>query len=372
MRIGIEAQRVLRTKKAGMDIVVLHLILELQKMELPHDFFLFVKKGEDNNCLPQKKNFTTVYVEGDNYAYWEQIQLPKEIKKYALDIIHFTSDTAPLSLRIPSKKILTLHDIMFLERGISSSLKGNWYQTLGNFYRQWIVPKIVHKMNKIITVSHAEQKLISHHFSMIKDNITTVHNGVSHEKFADIKLLIQKYQLPQNYFFHIGNSEPRKNTEGVLKSFCEYKKQGGKYELVLNGISQKQLDIFLYKHDLLSIQTNIRLLGYLSTNELHGVYETSKGFIYPSFREGFGLPPLEAMLHHIPVIASNQNSIIEVCGEAAHYINPYNNIELTTAFFAFENKELQKEYAQKGDQQVQKYSWSKMAKEVLEIYEAMN
>ena len=96
MRIGIEAQRIFRKKKAGMDIVVLNLILELQKMNLSHQFFVFVKKDEDNSCLPSCQNFTIVYVKGNNYAYWEQIALPKAIKKYELDVIHFTSDTAPI------------------------------------------------------------------------------------------------------------------------------------------------------------------------------------------------------------------------------------------------------------------------------------
>lgn len=89
MRIGIEAQRIFRPKKAGMDVVTLHLILELQQMNLSHHFFLFVKKDQDYSCIPICENFTLIYVKGSNYAYWEQIQLPKIIKQYQLlSLIH--------------------------------------------------------------------------------------------------------------------------------------------------------------------------------------------------------------------------------------------------------------------------------------------
>ncbi len=371
MRIGIEAQRVFRLKKGGMDVVVLHLILQLQKMNLPHEFFLFVKKGEDSSWLPTKSNFQIIYVEGENYAYWEQVQLPKIIKNYALDIIHFTSNTAPLFLN-HSKKILTLHDIMFLERGVNTSFKGTLYQILGNFYRKLIVPQVVKKMDKIITVSHSEKELIMKYFSNIQDKIITVHNGVSHSKFRYTENLSQKYKLPMNYFFHLGNTEPRKNTEGLLKAFNQYKKQGGMYDLVINGIESGQLQHLLKKHNLLVSQTYIISVGDLSYEELNTIYKTSKGLIYPSFREGFGLPPLEAMLHQVPVIVSNQASIQEICGEAAYYVDPYNIKEIMNALFAFEDEKLRIEYIEKGNKQVQKYSWKKMTEEVLAIYESMN
>ena len=112
MRIGIEAQRIFRKNKHGMDYVVLQEIKELQQMDTKNEYFVFVAPGEDH-CLEDTKNVHIIEIGGNFYPIWEQITLPNAAKELKVDILHCTSNTAPIFCNIPL--ILTLHDITFLE-----------------------------------------------------------------------------------------------------------------------------------------------------------------------------------------------------------------------------------------------------------------
>ena len=110
MRIGIEAQRIFRKNKHGMDYVVLQEIKELQQMDARNDYFVFVAPGEDH-CLQDSHNVHVIKIGNGFYPLWEQYSLPKAVRELNLDMLHCTSNTAPLWCNVPL--ILTLHDIIF-------------------------------------------------------------------------------------------------------------------------------------------------------------------------------------------------------------------------------------------------------------------
>src|SRR5690606_10873068 len=114
MRIGIEAQRIFRKEKHGMDMVAVELIKNLQKLDKVNEYFIFVNPDEDTSTIKPEANFTIVPLSKSPYPIWEQIHLPRAVKKYQLDLLHCTANTAPLQLNIPL--ILTLHDIIYLEK----------------------------------------------------------------------------------------------------------------------------------------------------------------------------------------------------------------------------------------------------------------
>jgi hypothetical protein len=96
MKIGIEAQRLFRSKKHGMDRVALELIRNLQEIDFENEYYVFVKSDEDNDALKETRNFKIVQLDGHSYPYWEQFILPKVAKKYGCEILHCTSNTAPI------------------------------------------------------------------------------------------------------------------------------------------------------------------------------------------------------------------------------------------------------------------------------------
>ena len=151
MRIGIEAQRIFRKNKHGMDYVVLEEIKQLQKIDKKNEYFVFVAPGEDH-CLTDTRNIHIMEIGNGFYPIWEQLALPRAIKELNLDMLHCTSNTAPLRCKVPL--ILTLHDIIFLEARDRSN--HSFYQNLGWFYRRLVVPRILKNCKRIITVSEFE------------------------------------------------------------------------------------------------------------------------------------------------------------------------------------------------------------------------
>ena len=167
MRIGIEAQRIFRKNKHGMDYVVLEEIRELQKIDTRNEYFVFVAPGEDK-CLEDSKNVHILEIGGDFYPLWEQVTLLKAANELNLDMLHCTSNTAPIRCKIPL--ILTLHDIIFLEP--RDKTNKSFYQNMGWFYRRLVVPRILKKCKRIITVSNFERNnIISIHMFLIFKNL---------------------------------------------------------------------------------------------------------------------------------------------------------------------------------------------------------
>ena len=111
MKIAIEAQRIFRPNKHGMDFVALESIRELQKRDDGNEYYILVAPGEDR-CLEESSNLSIVEVKCPSYPLWEQIALPLAVKRLGADLLHCTSNTAPLWCPVPL--VLTLHDIIYL------------------------------------------------------------------------------------------------------------------------------------------------------------------------------------------------------------------------------------------------------------------
>jgi len=376
MKIGIEGQRLFRKKKHGMDMVALELIRNLQDIDHENEYFIFVKPDEDDSVLKETSNFKIVKLEGGSYPMWEQFALPKAAKEAGCQILHCTSNTAPVNCKIPL--VVTLHDIIYMESSYAKILTGSatTYQKFGNVYRKLVVPRVVKMSRKIITVSHFEKNRIGEFFGIKGDNrLTAVYNGVS-EHFkpvtdvSELKRVKEKYHLPDHYFFFLGNTDPKKNTKGTLKAFSDFLKQtNSDYKLVMLDYDRSELEKLLDEIGDKNLIDQIVLTGYVINTDLPAIYCQSKVFLYPSLRESFGIPMLEAMACGVPVITSNTSSMPEVAGSAALIIDPFKPEEITEAIIKLVNDEdLRKKIIFKGMEQAAKFSWKAMAKSVLDIY----
>ncbi len=376
MKIGIEAQRIFRQKKHGMDMVALELIRNLQQTDLDNEYFIFVRPDVDNKVIQETPNFHIVEVTASSYPAWEQIALPRAAEQAGCEILHCTSNTAPANCSVPL--VLTLHDIIYMERSYSGMLTGSSssYQKFGNIYRKLIVPGIMKKSKKIITVSHFEKNRIADFFGMTQDSrLTAVYNGVStHFKPVtdtdELKRVKKLYHLPDHYFFFLGNTDPKKNTRGVLESFAAFRKQHPTdYKLVMLDYDRKELASLLNDIGSPELAEHIILTGYVKNTDLPAIYSQCQAFLYPSLRESFGIPMLEAMACGVPVITSNTSSMPEVAGDAAMIVDPYKPAEITEALLQICND---REYAatlvNRGIKRAADFSWKAMAQDVLKIY----
>jgi glycosyltransferase involved in cell wall biosynthesis len=377
MKIGIEGQRLFRSKKHGMDMVALELIRNLQEIDHENEYIIYVSPDEDKTVLRETQNFRIVELAGSFYPFWEQIALPRSAKKDGCDILHCTSNTAPVNTAIPL--VVTLHDIIYMESSYFGILggAGTPYQKFGNVYRRMVVPRIIKKSAAIITVSNFEKNRIGEFFGMKDDpRLKAVYNGVGmHFKpvtdASELSRVKALYKLPDRFFFFLGNTDPKKNTKGTLKAYSDFIKQTGyDIQLVMLDYDRVELEKLLDQIGDRSIMDRIILTGYVKNTDLPAIYNQCTLFLYPSLRESFGIPLLEAMSCGAPVITSGTSSMPEIAGNAAFIVDPFKPEEITEAMIRLINDEtLRKDLVRKGIVQAAKFSWRSMAEHVLSIYQ---
>lgn len=370
MRIGIEAQRVFRRNKHGMDYVVLQEIKELQQIDHKNEYFVFVAPGVDR-CLKETKNVHIIVIGESFYPVWEQITLPRAVKKYNLDILHCTSNTAPIFCDIPI--VLTLHDIIFLEP--RDKTNKSIYQNMGWLYRRKVVPRILNRCKKIITVSDFEKQNIINKLNIPEKRMAMIYNGYNEwfKPFRDVADIYQSYIEKPGYFFFLGNTDPKKNTERTLIAYSKYlEKSTIKRKLLMADLDKAYLDGIIERNHIENIREQIVMPGYIVNSDLPYIYNSAFAFLYTSLRESFGIPLLEAMACGTPVITSNTSSMPEIAGNDAILVNPENPEEITERMLRLETDE---EYynAQKeiGLKRAELFSWRKTAEQLLKLYETV-
>lgn len=368
MRIGIEAQRIFRKNKHGMDFVVLQEIKELQKMDTPHEYFVFVKPGVDR-CIESSEHVHIIEVNCPSYPLWEQWALPHAARKAGVDILHCTSNTAPIWCDIPL--VLTLHDIIFLEP--RDKKNKSLYQNLGYFYRRWDVPRILKKCRRIITVSDFELGNIKQKLQLPDSQLKMIYNGYN-EWFRPIesdKQQYRKYIADAGYFFFLGNTDPKKNTERTLVAYAKYLEQSEvKRPLLMADLDQEYLNGIIERNGIEAIRDHIVMPGYIINSDLPYIYNNAFAFLYTSLRESFGIPLLEAMACGTPVITSNKSSMPEIAGHDAILINPESSDEIALKMLQLErDTDFYQRQKAVGLERAKLFSWRKTTENLLRLYE---
>lgn len=371
MKIAIEAQRIFRKNKHGMDFVALEVIRELQKLDKKNEYFILVSPGEDK-CLKESANVHIVEINCPTYPLWEQWALPREVSRLKPDLLHCTSNTAPINCLIPL--ILTLHDIIFLEP--RQNKNKSFYQNMGWYYRKLVVPKILSKCRKIITVSDFENKRIRENLNLSGENVVTVYNGYNKHfhPFTPDTNRIRKYIDSEKYIFFLGNTDPKKNVPRTLKAYSLYLKQSlNKYPLLIADLNESIIDGILKDQQIEEIKPYLSFPGYIPNSDLADLYNGAFAFLYTSLRESFGIPLLEAMACGTPVITSNTSAIPEIAGIDAILTDPFKEKDIADKLLLLETDTefytQQKEY---GLQRVKSFSWENTARELYKIYQSIN
>lgn len=368
MRIGIEAQRIFRTNKHGMDYVVLEEIKELQKSDVRNEYFVFVAPGEDR-CLKDSKNVHIIEIGNNFYPLWEQFSLPRAVNQLNLDMLHCTSNTAPIRCKVPL--ILTLHDIIFLEPRDKSNK--SFYQDMGWRYRRFVVPRILKKCKRIITVSDFEFNNIITKLQIPEEKMVMIYNGYNKwfRPVEDTELIYQQYIEEPGYFFFLGNTDPKKNTERTLIAYSKYLEMSDvKRKLLMADLDKGYLDEIIDRNDIGNIRGHIVMPGYIKNADLPYIYNNAFAFLYTSLRESFGIPLLEAMACGTPVITSNTSSMPEIGGSEVIMVNPLNVNEITEKMLLLEkDKALYQKQKDIGIIRAQQFSWEYTAEQLLTVYE---
>lgn len=267
------------------------------------------------------------------------------------------------------EKIVTFHDLSFEKYPQFYSSQKNFWHFSMNPRRQ------AEKADKIIAVSNSTKQDLVEIYKINPDKIRVIYSGLSRQAKRDVlpqeKLYIKnKYDLPENYILYLGTLEPRKNIVSLLNAFDKAKTAGmlknSDFKLVIAGAKGWLYDDIFRTAQKFHSKNDIIFTGFIEEKDKPALYEMAKLFVYPSFYEGFGFPPLEAMARHTPVITSNISSIPEAVENAAMLINPSKPDEIKQAIeMVLTNKELSQRLSELGKERAQKFDWKKCAEETL-------
>lgn len=303
---------------------------------------------------------------------WYRLHFPLSANYFTgpADIYHGLDFVLP-PLSKKTRKVVTVYDLAFLEHPETAvpSLAA---------YLNKVVPEAVERADVVAAISHATRQALITHYHAPAEKITVIPCGVGpqFQRVTDPTLIEEtrrKFDLRQPFLFSVGTLEPRKNHLGLIKAFHKVLQRNNS-PLVLAIAGGKG---WMYEETQrlvrdLKLEEKVRFLGRISETELITLYSLAEMFAFPSFFEGFGIPPLEAMACGAPVITSNISSLPEVAGDAAILVDPHDVHALADAISQLaENAQLREELRQKGYRQAQRYTWSGAAAKMLAVYQQL-
>lgn len=337
-------------------------------MDTDNEYFVYVKPGEDI-CLESSANVHVVELRCPSYPLWEQYALPRAARRDRVDMLHCTSNTAPVWCGgIPL--VLTLHDIIFLEP--RDKHNKSLYQNLGRIYRRMVVPKVIGKCRRIITVSNFELDNIVGRLKLPRDRMAMIYNGYNDwfRPVKDTAGVYRKYIGERGYFFFLGNTDPKKNTARTIMAYAGYLERSDvKRKLLVADLKQESIDAILRDNGIEHIREYVVPSGYIVNSDLPYIYNDAFAFLYTSLRESFGIPLLEAMACGTPVVTSDTSSMPEIAGPDAALTSPERAGDITEMMLRLENDhDFRERQINIGLERVKMFSWRKTAEELLRLY----
>ena len=325
---------------------------------------------EDSNLeFNSRDNFNIKNIsanKSDNF--WDEVNIPNILGDNQVDIYHVPQN----GIGLPNEKVcpfvITLHDVIPLK--MPETVGENYLRI---FNRE--IPEIIKKCDGIITVSNYSKQDIAKTLSFPEDKIYVTY--LSNEKMykrenKDYSKIIMRnqYGIEGDYILYVGGFSPRKNILGLIRAYSYLvQKYNVKEKLVIAGKKGKSYSIYKDEAIKYKIEDKVLFPGFIELNHMPYLYSACELFVYPSFYEGFGLPPIEAMACRVPVIASNVTSIPEVIGDAAVLVDPYDIIDIAEGMRkVLCDDSLKKKLIIKGLDRISKLSFKKTAIETIKIY----
>ncbi len=400
MKIGIDIRTLMDARYSGVSEYTLNLVKELLKLDTENQYKLFYNSFHDiKSRLPEFKHDNVEIVGLNypnkilNYLYFKLLDYPKIDGLLGVDRcqdragLFFMPHLNFIALSERCKKIITVHDLSFLRYREFFSFKKNLWHYLLN------VKSLLNKFDLIIAQSANTKRDIIELCQVNPERVKVIYSGVGEEykqisnfqfliskqlnnsEFIEIKKLVdvkRRYNLPNKFILYLGTLEPRKNIEGIINSYDVFRKKNLELNdvklIIAGGWGWKSKNI-LKRWQSSDYKDDIIFLGYVESEDKVCLYNLASVFVYPSFYEGFGYPPLEAMACGLPVITSFSSSLPEVVGEAAMMIDPYNINQIAEAIRqVLTDYELRDGLIKKGLKRASEFSWAKAAREYLEVF----
>lgn len=372
MRIGIDA-RMYSAEFTGIGRYVYELIRFLAELDKKNEYVIFMNRPEYDSFTPPNKRFSKVLVNAKHYTVKEQFRYLRLLKKAKLDLMHFTHFNAPILYKKPS--VVTIHDLT-LSFYPGKKMNSAFYRAAYNL----VLKSAVRHSKKVIAVSENTKQDLIEVVETPSSKIEVIYEGVC-EHFGprankeQVEHVKRKYGISKEFLLYTGVWRGHKNLVNLVKSFALLREgpEGFDLSLVITGEEDPYYPEVKRTVSELGLEHHVIYTGMVPEAELVALYQAAKIYVFPSLYEGFGLPPLEAMRCGTPVVASKTSCIPEICGEQnALFFDPYDPEDIANSVRkVLLDPTLQAELHECGLKHSLKFSWEKMAKETLEVYESV-
>jgi glycosyltransferase involved in cell wall biosynthesis len=251
------------------------------------------------------------------YPAWEQIAVPRLVRRHGIEVFIAPYNTAPLMLPRETRLVLIVHDLIYMDPLPASR---SIYQNSGRIYRRLIVPRAIARADLVVTVSNFTASSIVSRFGLEPDRLRIIPNSLAEEWFVS--------DMPrprsEDYILVVAGEAPSKNLNRALEAFAQCRKLMNNSYLFLKvaGVKPAFHAGFADRARLLGVGNHLELLPYLTDEDMRALYRNASVLFMPSLAEGFGIPVLEAMASGVPVVASNVSSLPEIGGDAPLYVDP--------------------------------------------------
>lgn len=368
MNIGIDA-RLLERRMTGIGRFLETFLKVLPTIDNENKYFLFsYEELTINNYFKVIKTVKNFLPQKVFSPIWINMILPRFLKKYKIDIFFSINQLIPLIKIKNIKYILVLHDVIY-------KVDKTFHPFIYRKYLQFFTYFSVKNSDLIITVSEFSKKDILKYYKLNERKIKIIYEAADREfKILNLsekqkKDLRKKFNFPQQVVLYVGMVENRKNITAILKIADEIytKRQDIKFVIIgKKGYGAEKLFNEIKK------RKNIIYLENIDDKELKEIYNISSVFLFPSFYEGFGFPPLEAMQSGLPVVASNTTSLKEIINSGG-LLNDPNDIKSFSKDILklIENKNFYNEVRSKGIERAKNFNINKTVKETVDLFNSL-
>jgi len=363
MRFAVDAHAIGR-HLTGNEVYVRSLLNAFAAQNHGCEFVAYVSSDEARHSIPSR--FRTRRVAADPYLRLG-FDLARNVRRDHPDLLH-VQYTAPLGCSVPV--VVSVHDVSFLEHP-------EYFTVARARQLQWTVRRTVARAAKILTVSEfSRASILKVYGELDEDKVVAVPNAASSEfrpisREAACSAVRQRFSIPAPFLLSVGDLQPRKNHIGLIRAFARLLNAYPqlKHNLVLAGKETWFADRVRQAAAESGVKDRIRFLGFVSDSELQQLYNACEVFVFPSFYEGFGMPPLEAMACGRAVVCSNTSALPEVVDGAAILADPYSVDEMVRAMADLVlDSELRARMERLGMQRAAHFSWQKSAARTLEVF----
>lgn len=370
MKIGIDGRAAKWYHGTGIGTYTNQLILSLNNVDNDNNYLIFMPQCDSINNL--KSNFKTEFVDSiPSNSFWDDINVPNILNNADIDLYHVPQNGVGLSENIKCKKVITLHDIIPLR--MPETVSDRYLKIFNDE-----LPKILDNCDGIITVSDFSKNDIAKEFDFPYDKIYVTQLAADEiyrplSKCQSKDLITKKYGIQEDFILYVGGFSPRKNILGLIEAYSNLpSKLKETFKLVITGRKGPSYDKYKNRAEELHVSNNVVFTDFVPIEDMPLFYNATEVLVYPSFYEGFGLPPIEAMACGTPVIASNVTSLPEVCYESALFIDP-NDIDALSYDIerVLSNSLLRLTMVKKSLTRSKNFSWNKTALDTISAYKSI-